>query len=360
VDAKKISFRDPISLDVGEQPHFISISDVDGNQYPDLIVANTSSDSVTIWLNEQGKFLKSTTTLVPDQPNAAVMGNFNEGAADLVTSSHGTRTIAVLFGDGTGNFPTKVSPDPATPNVGNGPRTVVIGKLNADDFDDIAVSSEDVDRPGIVSVFLGLGNGQFMIRSDYFIGPGGGRRLMSADVEPDGDLDLITVNAEPASISVLLNDGNGVFATLSTMIIGNHTISGTIGNFNRDTTPDLAIVDVAADKLVILLGKGDGTFAFAAPSTVDTGADPTSVASDDLNGDGKKDLVVTNFFDNSISVFKGKRKARFKTLEPLQGFADLVGPLSAAIGDLNNDSKPDLVVGCMGVNKVLVFFNNSR
>jgi hypothetical protein len=44
----------------------------------------------------------------------------------------------------------------------------------------------------------------------------------------------------------------------------------------------------------------------------------------------------------------------------LQGFVDLSGPISLAIGDLNNDAMPDFVVGNYDVNKILVFLNKTH
>jgi hypothetical protein len=357
--ARKISFRDPTSLDVGSQPFFISIADIDLDNDSDIVVANTNSDSITVWLNDgRGSFFQSTTTSVPDQPNAVAIGNFNGGPPDVVSSNH-RGSVSVLFGDGTGNFPTRVTL--ATLPVANGPRITIAGKLNlADNFDDISVSSDNTGGSGKVSVWLGDGVGGFSSRSDFSVAQDGGQSLAATDFEPDGDIDLVTANAAQASISVLLNDGSANFTTLAPRSVGLSTVCSAVGSFNGDAAADLVVVDVSSSNAAILLGNGDGTFVDAVPPTVTTGTGPTRAAIADFNADRKPDLIVTNWTENSISIFKGKKKGQFKTLPKLQGYADLAGPISIATGDLNDDGMTDFVVGNFDVNKILIFINKTH
>ncbi|MBR0828506.1 VCBS repeat-containing protein [Bradyrhizobium manausense] len=72
-----------------------------------------------------------------------------------------------------------------------------------------------------------------------------------------------------------------------------------------------------------------------------TGSGPLSVASGDLNGDGKPDIVTANANDNTVSVLLNNGNGSFQTQTT---YGTGPGPLSVAIGDLNGDGKPDLVV----------------
>lgn len=356
--ARKIRFGHPFSLDVGNQPFFITIGDIDNDGYADIVVANTNSDSITVWLNDgDGKFYTSTTTQVPDQPNSVAIGNFDGGFPDLVTANH-SGSVSVLFGDGSGNFPTQAIL--ATLPVANGPRIAIVRKLNTDNFDDIAVCSDNTGSFGKVSVWLGDGAGGFGARSDFSVALNGGQSLAAGDFEPDGDIDLVTTNAAEASISVLLNDGNANFTTLAPKTIGTSTVDAAVAFIDKGIVSDLAVVDVSSNNIAILLGQGDGTFVNGTPPTLTVGQGPTRIAASDLNADGRTDLVVTNWTENSISILKGRSKGRFKTLPNLQGFPDLASPISLVIGDLNNDAKPDLVVGNFDVDKVLVFLNRTH
>src|SRR5207249_4190368 len=102
----------------------------------------------------------------------------------------------------------------------------------------------------------------------------------------------------------------------------------------------------------VLLGNGDGFF--AAPAYYGTGAFPRSVAIGDLNGDDKPDVVVANQYSNTVSVLLGNgdgslgRKTNYGTGD---------GPSSVAIGDLNGDGKPDLAVANFRSGTVSVLRN---
>src|SRR5439155_441337 len=81
---------------------------------------------------------------------------------------------------------------------------------------------------------------------------------------------------------------------------------------------------------------------FAAPFlSFDTGSNPNSVAIGDVNGDGKPDLVVANTYSSTVSVLLGNGDGTFGARKD---FGTGIEPHFVAIGDLNGDSRPDLAV----------------
>jgi len=78
------------------------------------------------------------------------------------------------------------------------------------------------------------------------------------------------------------------------------------GDFNRDGKLDLAVANVGAQTVSILLGNGDGTFTATASSPV-TGTAPEGIAVSDLNNDGKLDIVVANHNSNDFDLAPAKR-----------------------------------------------------
>jgi hypothetical protein len=88
---------------------------------------------------------------------------------------------------------------------------------------------------------------------------------------------------------------------------------------------------------------------------VSAGAAPSAVAVADFNGDGKLDLAVTNFNDNTVSVLLGNGDSTFQVPKT---YAAGVNPFSVAVGDFNGDAKLDLAVANVGENTVFVYLGN--
>jgi len=97
---------------------------------------------------------------------------------------------------------------------------------------------------------------------------------------------------------------------------------------------------------------------FAAPRSYGTGSGPDSVAIGDLNDDGKPDLATANGDASTISVLLRSGDGSFRAKRDYAaGRAAGLAPFSVAIGDLNGDSKPDLVAAYTGASKVSVLAN---
>ena len=126
--------------------------------------------------------------------------------------------------------------------------------------------------------------------------------VATADFNNDGRLDLATSNYDQTTgdgtLSVLLGTGDGSFQPAQTSATGLYPLSLAAGDFNADGKLDLATANyddsfTGDDDVSILLGKGDGTFAAAVALSISE-AYSWSIATGDLNADGKLDLVVTS------------------------------------------------------------------
>jgi type II secretory pathway component GspD/PulD (secretin) len=194
--------------------------------------------------------------------------------------------------------------------------------------------------------------------------------VATTSLRENGVNDLIVANSADNTLSVLLGNGDGTFASQATYATGTDPVSIATGQFNDGATatnvddfPDIAVANKVANTVSILLGPADGDGTFQPKIDLPTGHAPVSVVSanfHDLNGvSGAVDLAVANQADSTISIFQGTGNGTFQppTLIKLPaGFE----PTSLAVADLNGDGHQDLVVADQGNNTFSVLLGNGN
>jgi hypothetical protein len=185
--------------------------------------------------------------------------------------------------------------------------------------------------------------------------------VATASLRNSGVDDLLVANFTDNTVSVLLGNGDGTFATQATYDTGTGPVWIATGDFNKDGNIDLAVANQNSNTISILLGNtaADGTL--QPQTTIATGNQPVSVVAanmHDANGKGNLDLVVANHQDSTISIFQGNGDGTFQATATLLTLPKGYAPSSIAAADFNGDGHIDLAVTDQGNNSVSVFLGN--
>jgi hypothetical protein len=343
---------------VGAGPWRVAVADFNLDHRPDLAVANLDSNNVTILLgNGSGGFAEApgSPVAVGLSPLTVEIGDFNlDGNPDLAVANYGSNTVTILLGDGSGGFTTA----PESPvDVGSGPGSVAISDFDLDGKPDLALSAY---YSGNVTILLGDGSGEFREASGSPVHVGVSPSFVVAgDFSRDNKPDL-AIASTVGTVSIQLGNGSGGFAEAPGSPVGveeNPTFIA-IGDFNLDNTPDLVVTDYLSAAITILLGDGSGGFAEAAGSPVAVGMNPVAASIGDFNLDNRPDLAVANDDDHgNVTILLGNGSGGFAAAAsspvPVGSRAH-----SVAVGDFDVDGKPDIAVANFGSATVTIMLGN--
>jgi len=317
------SFSTKTDFATGDSPVFVSTGDLNGDGKPDFVVINSASvnkDSVLIFLN---------TT-----PIGASVPSFSKTNVASIT----------------------------------GPLSISIGDLNGDGKLDLAVSSASILSMFLNTTTIGDSKPSFSVVPPIVIG---GEQVVIGDLNGDGKPDLIVVNEFHNKVVVLLNFTTTGASTLSLsgrfeFTTGTSPFSASIGDMNGDGKPDLTVVNGSSNSVSVLLNTtttGASTPSFSNRTDFATGVFPVFVSIGDFNGDNKPDLAIANsgYNANSISVLTNTTTAGDSTLAfaSKTDFTVGISPRSLSIGDFNSDGKLDLAVPNFGSKSISVMINTT-
>ncbi|HLM98589.1 MAG TPA: FG-GAP-like repeat-containing protein [Bryobacteraceae bacterium] len=330
----------------------IILTDVDGDGGIDIVEGSGNalifSPSWILFDRGDGTYLGPKVSLAATSNIAEtlVSGDFDsDGIPDLV-SLNGSGTD-VLAGDGAGHFSSTYRYDfnSGTPGALASTAGLVVGDFNNDGKLDFAAGYQTSPGSGIVAVFFGRGDGTFQQPVKTTI-PSGAVSLATGDFNGDGKLDLAVVTrtglgASQDAILILIGKGDGTFSAPLSYPAAADVSSVVVGDFNNDGKPDLAVVNTyggtgdPSSTIGFLLGKGDGTFTTGTSIPI---PDLFVIAVGDLNHDGKLDIAAGT--TGGLTIFLGRGDGTFTTGAV---YSNVAG--SSVLTDLNGDGNLDLLLG---------------
>lgn len=250
--------------------------------------------------------------------------------------------------------PPALVPADGSPISVRGANNVAIGDVNNDGRFDLIVTTSQSRR---VTILRGQGDGRFVSDSiGAFEVPENPSEIAVGDVNGDKNLDLALANHDSYNVVLLFGTGRGTFrpAPKSPIAMKDgrqpHSHGLGLADFNGDRRIDIATVNSENDNdVAIMLGNGRGDFTPARGSPFPVGRSPYPMAIGDLDANGTMDIVVTSTglvppggvpYNDGLSALFGDGKGGFRRSQiPVKtGRTWFV-----AIGDVNQDEKPDLV-----------------
>lgn len=354
---------DPVSFTL---PYSVAAGDLNGDGRPDLASGNTfiagppphhHPGRVSVMLQSQsssGTFGRATNLAAGSDTIELSIGDINgDNFMDVVAANATSASISIFFQDASspGSFLAAKHL-----GVGTHPDGVAIGDLNGDGHLDLAVADsglsillQDASQPGTFLPPTGLG----VSCSSVAIG----------DLNEDGRADLVTTAPNAGYVTIHLQDPTaaGSFLPPQRVAAGLQPIDVAIADLNGDGLLDFAVANYGAldnfatASLSVFLNSLASPGSFPAGTTYATGW-PTraeSVVSGDLNNDGLTDLAVANgavlihsgpppeFYPGSISLLFQNPGAP-GTFFPVVNLSDPNGPIDVAVADLNEDGLADI------------------
>ena len=340
--ANPISFRD--RRDYTTSFNFrAAAGDLNGDGITDLLICQGGNSAMVQFGNGDGTFSPGPDYFVDFLVASPILMDLNgDGKLDLVTAfyNYPSSGLAVGLGNGDGTFQPPTLYNAGTDSEVN---MLVIGDFNHDGIPDAAV----LGQLG-VWVYVGKGGGVFSpgVLNPVSAPEYGGISLVTADFNNDGKLDLVA--GTQSGFFLLLGNGDGSFQAPLATSLG--SLAGSIAgaDVDGDGNPDLVITTSNLAVVSIVYGNGNGTFQRSKTASLPN-ADQVVVA--DVNGDGKPDLISNTGY---VALGQGSRRFSPPKFYP-NGYASVSSYTYLVLSDLRNTGHPDIVaMNFYGVYSVLL------
>jgi hypothetical protein len=329
----------------------------------------TPSSVVTVPGNGDGTFSTTPTSVALSRlvDETAIADLNGDGILDVVGRDDSTAQVTVFLATSPTAFAAGVPY--TTPDDYYEADAIMVGDLTNDGKPEIVTPN----WTGNISVYVNNGDGSFQPAVYYNAvssGPNGAPGVTEptavsiADVNGDGNADLVSSNAESGDITILLGNGDG---TLKVPTFG-YAVGGEsyddprspaiVADFDGDGFVDIVVPDYAFS-LAYLKGYNDGTFraalSYYAPAMLDDWAYAIGMASADFNGDGIPDIVIAADGDANIAgvtVFLSRGDGSLKP-GVTYGTSDCYSYV--VVADFDKDGQPDIASNNHCTGEVQIF-----
>ncbi len=343
-----IVFTQNVVDDAADGVNSVFAIDLDGDGDMDILSASSSSDTIAWYENDQSNLGGSppgfTTHVLTESANAArsVFAADLDGDThlDVVAGSAIDGTIAWFESDGQ-------QPPAFTQHV------IVTGEsfvqavyaIDLDGDDDVDVLSAASGNDTIAWYENGGGDSPTFTRRVVSNSSDSARHVFAADIDGDGDIDVLSASAFDATVAWHENDGQTPPSFSRRVITSTATGAASVFAGDLDGDFDIDVIAAASDIDRVMWFENDGGVnpQFTEHVVTDQQDGPASVFIADMDGDGARDLLVASSSDDSIAWYAndGGAPPSFNLI----AVADADGARSVVAADVDGDFVMDMVAG---------------
>jgi FG-GAP-like repeat len=354
--AAPVYYSVPLNEVVGE----VALSDFDFDGDLDAFATIRGDfDQMTkikVWRNNgDGTFVAPVEFTTGQGPVGIVLADFTgDGKPDVATANYGGSSISILRHNGlAGNSAGFLSP--VNFSTGNHAEKIAAAYVNSDKILDVVVGGQvGTGFDASLAVMINMGNGVFATPVPYDAAPGArfdSTAVALADLDNDGDVDLIgggdyeNGSVDNGAVTIRRNNGNGTFGSAEIILFDNFIPMPrelTTGRINADGFVDIvAAVPSGRATEGFVVVNSNGSGGFNTPVYYEASQQTFDVAIVDLDGDSDGDVITLANSSAAVTVHENLGDGSFPVLTRYE-----VASLSDAVesADIDNDGDIDIVV----------------
>jgi hypothetical protein len=363
----------PVAATTGDGPESVAGGDFNGDGWVDLAVANKTTNTISVLLNNRSGFYPSRLDYpVGSIPSSVLVADFDKfNGDDLAVANFSSNSISVFYNTGNASLPFNPANPvtialPTLPTV-PGPRAMAALDFNGplgkgDGYMDVVVANELSDN---VSLLINSGaGGARLIHSASRPAGIDPSAIVAGHFNNDEYIDFVVAgfssNTVTLYINNYINDRNNPFPFVPgvPIAVARGPFALAAGHLDDDIFLDVAVANFQNNDVSLLRNTGTGALAFA--RSLAAGIGPTSVIAADLDNDGDADLAVSNKTSRNVSILRNLGGGVFGAPDNL-GVADLSTGLAFSLTaqDVynNGDGVMDLVIANGQRNSISVLQN---